>query len=88
MECAQSFVADAVCNGGALVWEHKEMCEGLAVDEIQSLPAHEIESLETARMKFNAFRESVRKFPYGGKVLIYLGLSEKILQKSWEKVVF
>ena len=41
------------------------MLEGLAVDEIQSLTAHETESLEADRMKFNAFRESVRKFLFG-----------------------
>ena len=53
------------CDGGALDWENKKIFEGLAVDEIQSLTAHEIENLEADRMKFNAFRESVRKFPFG-----------------------
>ena len=77
MERSQSFVADAVCDGGALDWEHKKMFEELAVDEIQSLTAHETENLEADRMKFNAFRESAMKFLFGWTVLISLGLSEK-----------
>ena len=32
------------------------MIEGLAVDEIRSLTAQEIETLEADRMKFNGFR--------------------------------
>ena len=57
VERTQSFVADAVCDGGALNWEHhKKMFEGLAADEIQSLTAQEIENLEADRMKFKAFR--------------------------------
>ena len=56
MERAQSFVADELCNGGALDWEHKKMFEGLVVDEIQSLTAQEIGNLEADRMKLNAFR--------------------------------
>ena len=46
VERAQSFVADAVCDGGALDWEHKKMFEGLAGDEIQSLTAQETANLE------------------------------------------
>ena len=45
MERAQRFVADAVCDGGALDWEHKKMFEGLAGDEIQSWTAQEIENI-------------------------------------------
>ena len=56
MERAESFVADAVCDGGALDWEHKNMFEGLAVYEIQSLNAQETENLEADRIKFNDFR--------------------------------
>ena len=49
------------------------MFEGLAADKIQSLTAQEIENLEADHMKFNAFRKSVRKFPFGRKVLISWG---------------
>ena len=70
MKRAQSFVTDAVCDGGTLDREHKKMFEGLAGDEIQSLTAQETENLEADQMKFNAFRKSVRKFPFGWKVLI------------------
>ena len=75
MEGTQSFVADAVCDGGALDWKHKKIFEALAVEEIQSLTAQEIENLEADRMKFNGFRESVRK------VLISWGLLGKITDK-------
>ena len=45
MERAQSFVADALCDGGALDWEHKKMFEELAGDEIQSWIAQEIANM-------------------------------------------
>ena len=62
------------------------MFEGSAVDVIQSLTAHETEDLVVAdRMKFDAFRKSMRKFLFGCKVIISLGLSEKNMrQKSSE----
>ena len=88
VERAQSFVADAVCDGGALDWEHKKMFEGLAGDEIQSLTVQETENLEVDQMKFNAFRKSVRKFLFGWKVLISWGLFEKICDKrGWRTVL-
>ena len=40
------------------------MFEGLAVDEIQSLTAQEIDNLEAEMMKFNAFRESAMKLSF------------------------
>ena len=52
--------------GGALDWAHKKRLKDQhAVDEVQSLTAQKIENLEADRMKFSAFRESVRKFPFG-----------------------
>ena len=63
------------------------MFEGLAVDEDQSLTAQEIENLEADPMKFNAFRESVRKFSFSWKVLISWGLSEKISDKIARRTV-
>ena len=88
MECAKilllmQFVMEELRLGA------QKKFEGLAVDEIQSLTAQETEHLEADRMNFNAFRESVRKFPFGWKVLISWGLSEKIRDKrAWRTVLF
>ena len=63
MERAQRFVADAVWRSIRL--GAQKTVEGSAVDEIQSLTAQKIENLEADRMKFSAFRESVRNIPFG-----------------------
>ena len=66
----------------------QKMFEGLAVDEIQSLTAQEIENLEADWMKFNAFRESMRQFPFSWKVPNSWGLSGKIYDKrAWRTVL-
>ena len=85
MERAQSFVADAVCDGGALDWEHKKMFEGLAGDAIQSLTAQETENLEADRM--NVFRVCEEVLSVG-RCYWSWGLFETLCDKrAWRAVL-
>ena len=56
VERIQSYVRDALCDGGSINWEYKEQYEGLSDNDVQKMPYAELESHELDRMKFNAFK--------------------------------
>ena len=56
VECMQSYVGDAICDGNPLNWEYKEQHEGLSDVDLLEMPHAELESCELDRMKFNAFK--------------------------------
>ena len=56
VERAQSYIADALCDGGSLQWEYRKMFERLSMEDIEELSSNDVEELELKRMKFNAFK--------------------------------
>ena len=56
VERCQSYVGDAICDGGSISWEHKTPYEGLSDEKIASMTLEELEELEHYRMKYNAFK--------------------------------
>ena len=55
VERIQSYVGDAICDGGAIEWEYKTEFEGLNSDQLQAITLENIEKHELNRMKYNAF---------------------------------
>ena len=55
VERCQSYVGDAICDGGALIWEYKSSYEGLTEEQISAMSFDELEKSEHDRMKYNAF---------------------------------
>ena len=56
VERCQSYVGDAICDGGALIWEYKSSYEGLTEEQISAMSFDELEKGEHDRMKYNAFK--------------------------------
>ena len=56
VERCQSYVGDAICDGGALIWEYKSSYEGLTEEQISAMSFDELEKSEHDRMKYNAFK--------------------------------
>ena len=56
VERCQSYVGDALCDGGALDWEYKKPLDGISENELAMMESEDIEMLEYERMKFNAFK--------------------------------
>ena len=56
VERCQSYVGDAICDGGPIDWEYKVPFEGLAEEQIVNISFDEMEQHEYDRMKYNAFQ--------------------------------
>ena len=56
VERMQSYVGDAICDGGPLNWEYKRQYEGLSDEQLGSMTYEELEHNELERMKCNAFK--------------------------------
>jgi hypothetical protein len=56
VERCQSYVGDAICDGGSIPWEHKTPYEGISDEELASMTLEELEESEHAHMKYNAFK--------------------------------
>ena len=56
VERCQSYVGDAICDGGAILWEYKKPLEGLSENDIQKMSMNELEKHELQRMEYNAFK--------------------------------
>ena len=56
VERMQSYVGDAICDGGPLSWEYKRQYEGLSDEQLGSMTYEELEHNEQERMKYNAFK--------------------------------
>ncbi|CAB4022061.1 Transient receptor potential cation channel subfamily A member 1 [Paramuricea clavata] len=55
VERIQSYVGDAICDGGPLEWEHQHQ-EGLTNEHIEQKKLAEIEDYELKRIEYNAFK--------------------------------
>ena len=56
MEHIQSYIGNAICDGGAIMWEHKAAFEGIPQGELQKMSIEELEQTELQRMEYNAFK--------------------------------
>lgn len=56
VERCQSFVGDAICDGGDLVWEYKKPYQDLSDHDIETMSVEELQKNELERMKYNAFQ--------------------------------
>eukprot|EP00794_Sanderia_malayensis_P003753 gene3753-4275_t len=56
VERCQSYVGDAICDGGAIDWEYRMPFEGLTEERIANISLDEMEQHEYDRMKYNAFQ--------------------------------
>ena len=56
VERIQSYVEDAICDGGSLKWKYKTVFSDLTQDEVENLTANDITEKELEVMKFNAFK--------------------------------
>lgn len=56
VERCQSYVGDAICDGGPIQWEYKECYEGLSGEQLDGMTLEELEESEHQRMKYNAFK--------------------------------
>ena len=56
VERCQSYVGDAICDGGSIEWEYRQPYGGLSNDQLANMTLEELEDSEHNRMKFNAFK--------------------------------
>ena len=56
VERMQSYVGDAICDGGPIDWEYKEQYEGLCEDQLNEMSIEDLEKSELDRMKYNAYK--------------------------------
>ena len=56
VERCLSYVGDAICDGGAICWEHRTPFEGLSDEKVAAMAIEEVEECEYNRMKHNAFK--------------------------------
>ena len=55
MERVQSFVGDAICDGGTIDWEKKKEFQGLTDEQLCTMSSDDLEESEHSRMRSNAF---------------------------------
>lgn len=55
VERMQSYVGDAICDGGPIDWEYKEQYGGLSEDQLNEMSIEDLEKSELDRMKYNAY---------------------------------
>ena len=58
VERCQSYVGDAVCDGGCITWEYKKAFEDLTAEQIKGMSHQDLEMEELKRMEYNAFKVS------------------------------
>jgi hypothetical protein len=56
VERIQSYVGDAICDGGPIDWEYKQQYEGLSEDQLSQMTIEDLEKSELDRMKYNAYK--------------------------------
>eukprot|EP00794_Sanderia_malayensis_P001529 gene1529-1692_t len=56
VERIQSYVGDAVCDGGVLNWEHKTKTDVLVGLDISAMTSSDLGDIEHEKMKHNAFK--------------------------------
>ena len=52
----QSYVRDAICDGGPIDWEHKQQYEGLSEDQLSQMTIEDLEKSALDRMEYNAYK--------------------------------
>ena len=55
VERIQSYVGDAICDGGPIDWEYKQQYEGLSEDQLSQMTIEDLEKSELDRMEYNAY---------------------------------
>ena len=56
VERAQSYVDDAIADGGAIDWEYQKLLDEYSPDDLKKMPFETYQELEVKRMKCNAFK--------------------------------
>ena len=56
VERIQSYVGDAICDGGPIDWEYKQQYEGFSEDQLSQMSIEDLEKSELDRMKYNAYK--------------------------------
>lgn len=56
VERCQSYIGDAICDGGTLEWEYKKLVDANNTELLKMLPYEKIEKYELQRMEYNAYK--------------------------------
>ena len=56
VERCQSYMGDAICDSGPIMWEYKECYNGLSHEQLDQMTLEELEESEHQRMEYNAFK--------------------------------
>lgn len=56
VERVQSYVGDAICDGGHIEWEYKQKYEGLTDEQLGVMTIEDLEKHELERMEYNSFK--------------------------------
>ena len=54
VERCQSYIGDAICDGGTIEWEHQKMLEPNTLEKLRSMSLEEMQAAEEKRMLYNA----------------------------------
>ena len=54
VERVQSYVGDAIADGGAIEWEHKKLLNEFTPEQLARMPLEQFQNLELKRMQYNA----------------------------------
>ena len=56
VERCQAYVEDAICDGGALEWEHRKLLDHKTIDDLKQMSSAELADYEIKRMTYNAYK--------------------------------
>eukprot|EP00794_Sanderia_malayensis_P006466 gene6466-7199_t len=56
VERCQSYVGDAICDGGPIEWEYRKEFHNLSDQELEMMSLEDLEQTEFNRMKYNTFK--------------------------------
>ena len=58
VERCQSYIGDAICDGGTIPCDYKVAFEGIPEENLKNISLEESEQSELERMEYNAFKVS------------------------------
>ena len=56
VERCQSYLGDAICDGGSISWEYALPFEGISEDKLKEMSSEHLEESELMRMEYNAYK--------------------------------
>ena len=56
VERCQAYVGDAICDGGALEWEHKKLLDQKTIEDLRQMSSDELADYKLKRMTYNAYK--------------------------------